>query len=124
MSSPAQPPEHIGPLAILAFVAEVLMLIGLAIVGWHLADVTVLSVVLAVALPVAAAAVWGLWCAPRARWRLPTPGRWAVKTALATATFVLLLVVVPGDAATGLGIGMWLLFLVSLPADRTMSTAT
>lgn len=97
------------------------MLVGLGIVGWHLADQVVLSIVLAAALPGAAVVVWGLWCAPRARRRLATPQRWVVKTTLATATFVLLVVVVSGPGAVTLGLGMWLAFLVSLPADRTMA---
>lgn len=120
MTSSRPTPTHIGPLAVLAFVAEVAMLVGLGIVGWHLADAVVLSVLLAAVLPVAAGVVWGLWCAPRARRRAPTPQRWAIKVSLATATFVLLVVVVSGPGAVALGLGTWLAFLVSLPADRTM----
>ena len=43
MTTQTQPPAHVGPLAVLAFLAEVAMLVGLGIVGWHLTDTTALS---------------------------------------------------------------------------------
>ena len=118
MTPPTQPPAQVGPLAVLAFFAEVAMLVGLGIVGWHVTDTTLLSVALALALQAVAAAVWGLWCAPRAWRRLPMAPRWVVKVALATATFALLVVVVGSRGAVVLGLAQWVALLLSLPADR------
>jgi cytochrome b len=61
----------------LRFLLELAALAGLAeggdaAVGW---GVAVLAVV-------AGALVWGLWCAPRARRRLPQPARTAVEAAV------------------------------------------
>jgi len=109
--------EAVGLLDVLAFVAEGGMLVGLGVSGWHLADQTALSLPLAVLLPSAAGVVWGLWCAPRASRRLSRLPRWAVKVTLFSVTFVLLLGVAP-QPWPFLGLGLWLLFLASLPADR------
>ena len=107
----------VGVLAVLAFVAEVAMLVGLGVGGWHLTDTTALSLALAVLLPGAAAVVWSLWCAPRAARRLSRPRRWAVKVSLFGATVLLLLAVGPRPWPS-YGLGLGLLFLVTLPADR------
>lgn len=110
--------ETVGVLAVLAFVAELGMLVGLGVGGWHLSDRTVLSLLLAVLLPSAAAVVWGLWCAPRSSRRLGRLPRWAVKITLFTATFLLLLLGVAPQPWPFYGLGLWLLFLATLPADR------
>lgn len=121
MTSTAPQQPEVGPLAILAFVAEVMMLAGMAWAGWDLGTSTVVSALLAVALPIAAAVVWGLWCAPRARFPLPRLPRWAVKMTLFSIATVLLLQTDPTPWAGLYGVLTWLLFLVSLPADRAMS---
>jgi hypothetical protein len=104
--------EHVGLLDVVAFAAELAMLAGLVIGGWPA------SLGLAVVLPVAAAAVWGRWCAPRAAQRLPRPRRWTVKSALVGATFLLLVLAGPRPEGPLLGVVMLLAFAVSLPADR------
>jgi hypothetical protein len=122
------PPGSTGPdlpsspgqvaLAAAAFVAEMAMLGGLAWGGSQLGTSSLAHVVLAVVLPVAAAVVWGLWCAPRASRRLARGPRWAVKVTLFAATLVLLLLAGPQPQAGIYGLVMWLLFVVSLPSDR------
>ena len=59
-------PMGIGTWAVLVFVCELAMLAGLAVAGWRLAPDGLARYGLAVALPVAAAVIWGLWLAPRA----------------------------------------------------------
>ena len=120
MTEPNGQSAPIGPLAVLAFIAEIGMLVGLAWAGWGRGSSLLLSVVLAIALPAVAAVVWGLWCAPRSRHRLATPWRWALKVTLFSATVVLLLPTEPVPAAGIYGVVVWLVFLISLPADRTM----
>lgn len=107
-----------GVLLALAFVAELGMLVGLGWVGWSVGSSTALSVGLALTLPSCAAAVWAVWCAPRARRRLRTPGRWALKVTLFTATFLLLLQYGPQPGAGVFGLATWVAFLLSLPTDR------
>ncbi|KQV24046.1 MULTISPECIES: YrdB family protein [unclassified Kitasatospora] len=63
----------------LAFVLEVAALAVLAWWGWQFPDSTVLRLLLAVAAPVAAAVLWGLFAAPKARIPVPLPGVLAVK---------------------------------------------
>ena len=72
------------------FLTELALLAGLAIAGARLGDGVVFSIVDAVLLPSAAAAIWGLFVAPRARRRLPEPGRFLVEFALFGATGVVL----------------------------------
>ncbi len=103
----------------LAFVAEVCLLVGLGWVGWSMGDSLVVSVGMMLLLPGAAAIIWGVWCAPMAARRLRTPERWALKITLFAATLLLLLDFCPMPGAAVLGLVMWLLFLVSLPADRS-----
>jgi hypothetical protein len=67
------------------FVAELGMLAGLAVIGWHAGTGRAgsgLGVVLALALPLVAATVWGLWVAPRSRRRVADPGRFVVELVL------------------------------------------
>jgi hypothetical protein len=104
----------------LAFVAEVAMLVGLAWAGWSMSDSTFRSWVLAVALPSLAAVVWGTWLSPKAPRRLPTLHRWAVKVTLFSTTLLLLLGFGPPPEAGVYAVLMWLAFLVSLPADRSL----
>jgi Protein of unknown function (DUF2568) len=100
MASPSrgEPPPIAGWRgAVLAvrFVSELALLAVLAIVGRHV------SVALAVLLPVLAAVLWGVLLAPKARRRLPDPGRLVVElalfagsaAALATAGYVFVAIV-------------------------------
>ena len=54
---------------VVAFLVEVATLALLGMAGWQLGGSTLLQVLLALALPGAAAVLWGLFAAPRARVR-------------------------------------------------------
>jgi hypothetical protein len=60
--------------AFLRFALELVAFGVLAWWGWHTG-----GIVLAIALPLLAAALWGAFVAPRARWFLPLGGRLAVE---------------------------------------------
>jgi hypothetical protein len=79
-----------GVVAALAFACEVAMLVLLVVAGIGLASSTPARIVLAVALPVAAAAIWGSLMAPKARHRLADPARLVAQAVLFVATGVLL----------------------------------
>ena len=98
------------------FLAELGLLVALAWAGWHVWDSVLASLLLVVLLPAAAAVVWGLWIAPRARNRLADPWRAVVEGALFFGTFVL---VTRSDAsAVGPALLMLAAFLVSMPSRR------
>ena len=100
----------------LRFVAEIGLLVALAWAGWHLPTSTFASLLLAVVLPAVAAAVWGLWVAPRARHRLSDPGRAVVELVLFFGAFVL---VTRSDSSTIVwALLMLVLYMVSLPSRR------
>ncbi|MFI1293227.1 YrdB family protein [Streptomyces sp. NPDC020792] len=80
----------------LAFLLEVLALAALAWWGWQSADHMAARLLLAVAAPAAAAVVWGLFAAPKARVALPVLGVLAVK-ALVFGTAVAALYAVGRD---------------------------
>jgi hypothetical protein len=65
-------------------------LAGLAVAGYRLGDGVVFSIVNAVLLPVVAAALWGLFLAPRARSRLAEPTRFLTEFVLFGATGLVL----------------------------------
>ena len=98
----------------LAFLLEV---VALAVLAWWGADVgdgVVLSVVLAVAAPLVAAVLWGLFAAPKARIRLPLPGVLLVKALVFGAAVA---------ALYGLGRGaLALVFAVIAIANTTIAT--
>lgn len=52
------------------FLLELCALAALAVWGWQVPDQIVVSVLLAIAAPLVAATVWGLWVAPKAGHRL------------------------------------------------------
>jgi hypothetical protein len=118
MTEPVSPAADLGVLDVLAFVAELGMFVELAVGGWQLADEAALSVLLAVLLPCVAAGVWGVWCAPRAARRLSRLPRWAVEVTLFTVSFALVINASPQPGWAVFGLATWLLFVVSLPADR------
>ncbi|MFJ6409664.1 YrdB family protein [Streptomyces hydrogenans] len=64
---------------LLAFVLELAALGFLAWWGWSAVDPVALRLLLAVAVPGAAATVWGLFAAPKARIRVPVAGVLVVK---------------------------------------------
>ncbi|MGW4164813.1 YrdB family protein [Streptomyces sp. NPDC004788] len=63
----------------LAFLLEVAALGCLAWWGWQSVEPVALRLVVAVAAPAAAAVLWGLFAAPKARVPAPLPGVLAVK---------------------------------------------
>jgi hypothetical protein len=65
----------------LRFVLELAALAGLADWGLHTGS-GLARIVLAIAVVVAAAVVWGMWCAPKSTRRLPQPGRTVVEAAV------------------------------------------
>jgi hypothetical protein len=107
----------------IAFLAEIAMLAGLFWAGWSLGSGTLTSWVLGFLLAGAVSVVWGWWCAPRARTRLRNPRRGVLKTVLFVGTFVLLLAFAPRPEGAVFGLGMLLLFVISLPADRDAEEA-
>ena len=70
----------------LRFLLELAMLAALAWTGAELGTSRVTSFALAVALPLAAAAVWARWVAPKAARRLTDPRRLLVELVLFGAT--------------------------------------
>jgi hypothetical protein len=66
----------------LRFVLELCALAALAYGGWHVPAPIWARILLAVALPLAAAVAWGRWVAPKASHPIPDPQRlipeWAV----------------------------------------------
>lgn len=80
-----------GAVLTIRFLTEVALLAGLAIAGARLGDGVVFKIVDAVLLPLAAAAVWGMFIAPRARRRLAEPARLVVEVALFAGTGLVLL---------------------------------
>ncbi|WP_410595934.1 YrdB family protein [Amycolatopsis sp. lyj-23] len=98
-----------GVVLTVRFLTELALLGGLALAGTPLGSGVALAVVDAVLLPAAAAALWGLFVAPRARRRLPEPARFLLEFALfAGAGAVLALVgwLVAGIALAVVGIGV------------------
>ncbi|MFF3603996.1 DUF2568 domain-containing protein [Streptomyces sp. NPDC002463] len=75
----------------LAFLLELAALAVLAWWGWESAEHVVLRLLLAVAAPALAALVWGLFAAPRARFRVPLAGVLCVKALVFGAAALALL---------------------------------
>ena len=67
MSTQGSPGLDVNANDVVAFLVEIAVLILLAWAGAQVDGPTVLRVALAVALPVVAAVLWGLFAAPRAR---------------------------------------------------------
>ncbi|MFF0484594.1 YrdB family protein [Streptomyces sp. NPDC004435] len=88
---------HVGN-DLLAFVWEMLALGVLAWWGWSAAEPVWLKVVAAVGVPGAAATLWGLFAAPKARFQVPTAAVLAVKALVFGAAAL---------ALAGLGHGVW-----------------
>ncbi|GAB3137441.1 YrdB family protein [Amycolatopsis sp. NPDC004378] len=98
-----------GVVLTVRFLTELALLGGLALAGTQLGSGPALAIADAVLLPVAAAAIWGLFIAPRARRRLAEPARFLVEFALFAATGVVLVLAgwpVSGIALAVVGIGV------------------
>ncbi|WP_326956118.1 YrdB family protein [Amycolatopsis sp. NBC_01286] len=98
-----------GVVLTVRFLTELALLGGLALAGTQLGGGVALAIVDAVLLPVAAAAVWGLFIAPKASRRLPEPARFLVEFALFAATGVVLALVgwvIAGVVLAVVGIGV------------------
>ncbi|WP_410606999.1 YrdB family protein [Amycolatopsis sp. lyj-109] len=98
-----------GVVLTVRFLTELALLGGLALAGTQLGSGVALAVVDAVLLPVAAAALWGLFVAPRARRRLPEPARFLLEFVLFAGTGVVLALVgwlVAGLVVAVAGIGI------------------
>jgi hypothetical protein len=93
MSARDQPDQQrITAVDVAVFLGELVLLAVLVIAGARLGGSTALRIVLAVALPAAAAALWARWLAPRAARRLANPARLAAKIAVFAVASVLLAV--------------------------------
>ncbi len=83
----------VGVLLTLRFLLELALLAAWAVVGWHLPDATWQQVVVAAALPIASATLWGVFLSPKAKVELPLSVRLAMELALfagaSTALWVL-----------------------------------
>src|SRR5436309_2604362 len=104
-----RPSGFAGVVLMVRFLTELALLGGLALAGAQLGSGVVLAIVDAVLLPVVAAAIWGLFIAPRARRRLPEPARFLVEFALFVTTGVVLALVgwlVSGIVLAVVGIGV------------------
>ncbi|MFE7599356.1 DUF2568 domain-containing protein [Streptomyces sp. NPDC057494] len=75
----------------LAFLLELAALAALAWWGWEAAENVALRLLLAVAAPALAAVVWGLFAAPKARYRVPLAGVLLVKALVFGAAALALL---------------------------------
>jgi hypothetical protein len=96
----------------LAFLLELAMLAGLAWWGASRDASLISRVLLAVAAPVAAAVVWGLFAAPRARVRMPVAGVLVIKavafvlTAIAVYSAGLHMIAIVGGVIAFLNAGI------------------
>ena len=97
---------------IAVFFNEPLLLAVLALAGARLGGNVALRVAAAIALPVAAAALWGRWLALRTSGRLALPARLAAKIALFAAASALL-------AAAGLPVWAAAFFVVAAALNAT-----
>ncbi len=97
---PAEEVQRVGPLEVGVFADELALLAVLAIAGARLGGGIATSLFLAILLPLAAAVLWGMWLAPRARRRLGHPARLAAKLALIGVASALLARTGPTWAAT------------------------
>jgi hypothetical protein len=102
----------------LRFLAELGMLAALAWGGWHLVHGTAASIVVAVVLPVLAAAIWGRWVAPRSSHRLPDPGRAGLEVLMFLAAFVVLTQGHREPVTVGWGLALLTAYALSMPARR------
>ncbi|MFF2774069.1 YrdB family protein [Streptomyces sp. NPDC058052] len=96
---------------LLAFLWEMLALGVLAWWGWSVVDPVWLRVVTAVAAPGAAATLWGLFAAPKARFQVPVAAVLVVKTLVFGAAAL---------ALAGLGHDTWAVVFGVVAAANTV----
>ncbi|MFD4181843.1 YrdB family protein [Rhodococcus sp. NPDC058514] len=77
-----RPQEKVGPLEIVAFLCELAMLVLLTLAGVAAMESLLGRVLVAIALPAAAAGIWSVWMAPTSRRRLANPSRLYAQAAL------------------------------------------
>jgi hypothetical protein len=99
-----------------AFLAEVAALVALALWGWSAGDSTGTKLLLAVALPLAAAVLWGVFAAPRAPVRV-LGLTVLVKVVVFGAAVLALLALGHAWAAALLGVAALLSAVLSTPPD-------
>lgn len=107
-----------GVLLAVRFLAELGMLACLGVGGWQLGTSLLTSLGYAVALPAAAAFVWGRWIAPRAPRRLEDPMRLGVEVSLFTAAILMVGRAEPAPTMALVGVATLAAFLVSIPARK------
>lgn len=99
------------PNDVVAFLVEVAALVVLAAWGWHQGDSTATRVLAALAVPVAAGILWGLFAAPRSRFDV---------LALEVATKVVVLGGAALAARTILPTPWWWTFLVVVVTNTVL----
>jgi len=87
---PSEGEQRVGLLQVAVFLDELALLVVLAVAGARIGGGAVASTLRAIFFPLAAAVIWGLWLAPRARRRLAHPGRLAAKLVLVAIASLLL----------------------------------
>jgi hypothetical protein len=87
----------------LRFLCELTVLTVLGFWGWSVGTTIPSKWILAISAPLAAAVVWGLWVAPRARLRLEDPYRFAVELSVFGAAVAALVVMGRTDLSVILG---------------------
>ncbi|MBD5785195.1 YrdB family protein [Cellulosimicrobium terreum] len=120
--APRRPEVRVGPVDVLAFLSEVALVALLGMAGWRLGSSTgpaptlpvLLGVLLALALPATAVAVWARWLAPRAARRLSQPWRLDAQIAL----FVAAGLVVAASGLVWWGVGLVLVSTTAFALAR------
>lgn len=67
---------------LLSFLLELVLLFLVGYWGFHIGEKPLLNYMLALALPVVVAVIWGIWAAPKSARRLKNPAREMLKLAL------------------------------------------
>jgi hypothetical protein len=101
-----------------AFLAEVAALVALAIWGWSAVDSTAWRVVLAVAAPAVAGALWGVFAAPRAPVRVPLLTVLVKVLVFGAAVLALFATGHPGPAVALAAAALLSSLLATPPGDR------
>jgi hypothetical protein len=76
----------------ISFFIELAMLVALGIAGYHLGNDKWVQIIFAIALPLIAVVIWGIWAAPKSIRRLPPPSLSILKLTLFSVTGILLFV--------------------------------
>lgn len=76
----------------ISFFIELAMLVALGIGVYHLCNDKWVQIMLAIALPLIAVVIWGIWAAPKSMSRLPQPLLTILKLTLFSVTGILLFI--------------------------------